>query len=810
METFVLEPGLKIQLVASEPMIQDPVVASFDEQGRLWVVEMRAYMPNMDGEGERAPTGRVSVLQDTDGDGTMDVSTVYLDSLVMPRALAVVADGVLVVYEESLWMTRDEDGDLKADVVTLIDEDYADSTLPEHAPNGLLRGIDNWYYNAKSKLKYRMTDDGWTRDSTEFRGQWGIAHDDAGRLYYNYNWSQLHADLVPPNYLTRNPNYTPLTGIDHALTLNRRVYPIAPTPAVNRGYIPGILDEEKKLREFTAACSPLVYRGSALPDEFYGNAFVCEPSGNLIKRSVIESSGPYLAARDPHPGKEFLASTDERFRPVHLMGGPDGALYVVDMYRGLIQHKAYVTPYLREQTLARNLVLPINRGRIWRIVPEDWKPGPDPKLSERTPAQLVSYLSSTDGWRRDMAQRLLVERRDMTVVPALTELALSGDNRLGRFHALWTLEGLNVRDPETLFKLIDDPDPLIASAALRVVEPVAKANRSVQSRLATTLSQQWQTAPMTQALQIAFTAAALDNRVAHELLAHIATRYDTSALMRDAVMSSIGGNELAFMQKLIADPEWKTQNAGRSILIETIAGAIARKRNPSELKTLLNMLDVRGTALNWREQAILTGLSIQGYTGNVEPVRLSEEPHILRRDDLGVPPVQLSRLRALFEWPGSVSADTTDVQEHILTEDEKERFALGRKFYLGSCSGCHGNNGEGLHRFAPPLRGSEWVLGDPRRLTLILLNGIEGPLEVAGKRYAEPEILPVMPGHFTLDNQSIAAILTYIRNEWGHDAGAVSASEVSKTRFDNQGRTLPWSAEELNAHVEKMQAEEGM
>src|SRR5690606_16533889 len=152
-----------------------------------------AYMPNMDGEGERVPTGRVSVLQDTDGDGTMDVSTVYLDSLIMPRALAVVADGVLVVYEEALWMTRDEDGDLKADVVTLIDEDYADSTLPEHAPNGLLRGIDNWYYNAKSKLKYRMTDDGWIKDSTEFRGQWGIAHDDAGRLYYNYNWSQLHA-----------------------------------------------------------------------------------------------------------------------------------------------------------------------------------------------------------------------------------------------------------------------------------------------------------------------------------------------------------------------------------------------------------------------------------------------------------------------------------------------------------------------------------------------------------------------------------------------------------------------------------------
>src|SRR5687768_14386677 len=467
LETFQVEPGLKLQLVAAEPMVQDPVVCTFDEDGRLWVVEMRSYMPNMEGEGEREPLGRISVLQDTDGDGLMDVSTVYMDSLILPRALAVVKGGLLIVAEEALWMTTDTNGDLKADSKTLIDPDYAGSQLPEHAGNGLWRGIDNWYYNAKSRLRYRFVDGAWVRDSTEFRGQWGISHDDAGRLYYNYNWSQLHADLVPPNYLSRNANHTPVTGIDQGLTLEKSVYPIRPTPAVNRGYIPGILDEDKKLKEFTAACSPFVYRGTLLPKEFYGNVFVCEPSGNLIKRNVLESEGLNLTAHDPHPGKEFLASTDERFRPVHLAQGPDGALYVVDMYRGLIQHKAYVTPYLKEQTLSRKLVLPINRGRIWRIVAEDAEPPKPVRMSQMLSAELVSMLSNADGWYRDMAQRLLVERNDRGSVPLLVQLATQHDNSLGRFHALWTLEGMRALNAEMLLPLLTDRDELVRTTAVR-------------------------------------------------------------------------------------------------------------------------------------------------------------------------------------------------------------------------------------------------------------------------------------------------------------------------------------------------------
>ena len=448
LSTFELSPGLKIQLVASEPMVEDPVVITFDPDGRLWVVEMRGYMPDINGKGEKEPVGRVSVLADTNYDGQMDVSKIYIDSLIMPRAIALVPGGALVVENEALWLTQDLDGDLQADTKTLLDSAYAGGSNPEHSGNGLWRNIDNWYYNAKSRFRYHLVDGKWQRDSTEFRGQWGISHDDKGRLYYNYNWSQLHADLVPPNYLARNKNHTSTTGIDHGLTIDRRVYPIRSNPAVNRGYIPGTLDKEGRLLEFTAACSPFFYRGTALPKEYYGNVFVCEPAGNLIKRNIVEEKDLMLMAHDPTPGKEFLASTDERFRPVHLATGPDGALYIADMYRGLVEHGAYVTPYLREQTIKRKLDQPINRGRIWRIVSDDWKPSRPQKLSDVSSQELISTLSHADGWYRDMAQRLLVERGDKNISKALTDLALKSDNQLGRFHALWTMEGLNLTAPD--------------------------------------------------------------------------------------------------------------------------------------------------------------------------------------------------------------------------------------------------------------------------------------------------------------------------------------------------------------------------
>ncbi|GAB3775787.1 hypothetical protein GCM10028818_20360 [Spirosoma horti] len=807
--TFQLEPGLKMQLVAAEPMVQDPVVITFDEAGRLWVVEMRGFMPTVDGEGENKPVGRISVLEDTNGDGQMDVSKVYLDSLVMPRALALVPGGALVAENGSLWMTKDLNGDGKADSKTLIDKDYAGSGLPEHSGNGLWRGMDNWLYNAKSRFRYKEVNGTWQRDSTEARGQWGISHDDQGRLYYNYNWSQLHADLVPPNYLSRNKHHTPTTGIDYGLTIDRRVYPIRPNPAVNRGYIPGTLDKEGHLREFTAACSPLVYRGMALPKPFYGNVFVCEPAGNLIKRNISENKELLISAHDPHPGKEFLASTDERFRPVHMTTGPDGALYVADMYRGLIQHSAYVTPYLKEQTIARGLVKPINYGRIWRIVPENWQASTQKKLAEASSAELVAELSNPDGWHRDMAQRLLIERKDKSTRQPLTDLAQKGTDQLGRFHALWTLDGLQMSSPTLLFGLLSDNNTLVRTTALRLLEPVAKTDKTVRAQLGERLLNEWEKAPIEQVLQMAFTAGVLDQRAAQPLLAGIVDRYGESALIRDAALSSLQDREFAFLQSLTKSPAWQATQPAKEIFLEMVTTSVIRKRNPTELTALLAMLNTPKEALTWQEKAILTGLSIQGSNSKLKPIKLAAAPKIMTQSTGKIDPARLATLGAMFEWPGHIASRANLPKKSLLNDEEQKLFASGRQHYLSTCSGCHGTDGAGLKRFAPPLIGSDWVLGDEKRLSLIILHGMEGPIEVAKRVYDAPDILPVMPAHSTMDDGAITAILMYIRNEWGNNAGPIGKRTVGMTRVTSQGRVVPWTAKELNNYISEGKATSG-
>ncbi|MFN8356380.1 MAG: dehydrogenase [Spirosomataceae bacterium] len=799
--TFQVEPGFKVELVASEPMIQDPVVMTFDPDGRLWVVEMRGFMPTIDGEGENQPVGRISVLEDKNGDGKMDANTVFLDKLVMPRALTLVKGGALVAERNALWFAQDANGDLKAERKIRIDSTYALNGLPEHTDNGLWRGVDNWYYSAKSRLRYRLEGKRWVRDSTEFRGQWGMSHDDEGHLFYNYNWSQLHADLVPPNYLNRNKHHIPTSGIDHGLTLDRRVYPIRPNPAVNRGYIPGTLDASGRLQEFTAACSPWVYRGSVFPVDYQGNAFVCEPSGNLIKRNVVEKKGFILSAFDPHPGQEFLASTDERFRPVYLTSGPDGALYVADMYRGLIQHGAYVTPYLREQTLKRKLVLPVNRGRIWRIVPEK-KTLPKPVLlSKATTASLVNLLSHENGWYRDLAQRLLVERNDKQSIAMLSNLALKGGSTLGRFHALWTLEGLKANSTELLFTMLADTNNLLSTTALRLLESRALQEHSVQEKLGAVVSLMWKKTSPSQALQLALSAYVLQPEASLPMLGGILENYGTYPLIRDAVMSSLQDQEFAFLKKIQVNSLWKQHQPEKEIFLEALITAIYKKRNSSELQALLNQLDVEKSSYSWQQKTILTALAIQGKNRKNRPIRLEEAPALATRTEKD--PIAQSKMMAVlasFEWPGHV-AQAVNLQQNPLPEEQQQLFALGRQHYLTTCAGCHGTDGEGLNRFAPPLRESAWVLGDEKRLALIVLHGMEGPLDVAGKLYDAPEILPVMPAHSTMDDGAITAILTYIRNEWGNNAGPTTKGIVGKTRHTSQGRVIPWTATELNQYV---------
>ena len=431
-------------------------------------------------------------------------------------------------------------------------------------------------------------------------------------------------------------------------------------------------------------------------------------------------------------------------------------------------------------------------GRIWRVVPENWQPTQPRKLSTASPDELVATLTHPDGWHRDVAQRLLVERGGTAAVPALTKATREGQNPLGRFHALWTLEGLNTLPPDLLLQLVNDRDPLVSSTALRLLEPLAKASANTRVLLEKQLSGFGENAPVDVQLQLALTANALGTPAALPLLSGILDRHGDQALLRDAVMSSLGNREVAFLNHLWNTPTWQAADANREIFLETLTTALARRRDPAELKAVLALVENDPTS--WRQKSLLAGLT--NGSGKGKSVALPAAPKLLARLS-SLDATQADAFGSLFTWPGKPAKLAAAVKKNPLTPDEQKLFALGRQHYLTTCAGCHGTDGGGMRRFAPPLNGSEWVTGDEKRLALILLHGMEGPLAVAGKHYDAPDILPVMPAHSTLDDAVLTAILTYIRNAWGNNAGAVSRRTVGMTRITSQGRVVPWTAAEL-------------
>ena len=798
--TFKIEPGFTIELVASEPMVQEPVAMSFDGDGRLWVVEMRGFMPDIAGKGEVEKSGRVSILEDQDGDGVMDKSTIYLDGLILPRALGLIKGGALISENKALWLTQDTNGDLKADTKVLLDSTYAKNGAPEHSDNGLLLNLDNWYYNVKSRLRYRLMEGKWQRDSTEFRGQWGMSHDDQGRLFYNYNWSQLHADLVPANSITRNKNHSISSGIDHGLTTDRRIYPIRSNPAINRGYIEGTLDKKGRLREFTAACSPLVLRSTLFPTQYYGNALVCEPAGNLIKRNVVTEKNGILKAYDPNPQREFLASTDERFRPTQMALGPDGALYIADMYHGIIQHGSYMTPYLKEQNLKRKLDAPIHMGRIWRIVPKGKNVKKVHPLQQASGPTLISYLSHPDGFYRDIAQRLLIESQDKSLIPELKKIVKKNSSTLGRLHALWTLEGMQAADAEFLISFISDENSLIKNNALRLLGQ--KPNRPTAA-LDEKLISIAQRAKPTEAVQLALSVHLASAKSQQKILGILLSQHIHSGLFRDAVMSSLWNREYEFLSYLISLDSWVTATADKEIMLEMITSAVVKKGKESEIKDLLAQIDSK-EPFTWKEKVLLTSLAIQAPNRkDLKPIQLASMPAIFKEKNKILDENKWIVLENMFHWPQKTMVSQKD-SKSFLDEKSLIQFAEGRQKYLATCSGCHGVDGKGINRFAPPLRGSEWVLGDATTLSLIVLHGMEGPMIVAGKKYDAPAILPVMPAHSTMGDADIASILTYIRNEWGNQAEPVLSRFVFSTRNVSQGRVYPWKINEIKKYVESL------
>ena len=797
LKTLKLPPGFHAEVVASEPLIETPIAISWDDQGRMYVCEMRGYMHDVDGTGEDQPTCRISRLESTKGDGIYDKATVFADNLLLPRAVMALGDGALVDEPPNLVWYHDTNGDGVADQKEIVSEHFATKGgQPEHMANSPTWMMDNWISSANYDFRFRLQGGKFLAEQTEAFGQWGCTQDDWGREFTNSNSDLLRAHFVPPSYYLRNPHLTSRTGLSVQVMKDQTTWPSVPTPGVNRGYIEdttkdgkqvrGSLRPDGTLQTVTATCGPGVYRGDLFPPEYRGNVFIPEPAGNLVKRVILTEKDGEFTAANAYEGKEFMTSTDERFRPVNAYTGPDGALYIVDIARGVIQHKGFLTYYLVKNIQDRKLETPFNIGRIYRIVPD----GAKPKLV-RLPtetARIPAMLTHANGWVRDTAQRVLIERSDASVVPEVKKLAATGATPQTRVQALWTLEGLSALAPDVITTALHDKNEKVRAAAVRMADPALLPELV---KLANDPSTEVR-------LHLAFKLSGHEEPEATKALVTLIE--GGGPLFGEAAASGCNGHELEYLDSLLKLPASEDAKLAKSNVLTTLAGCVMKERKAPRVSHLLDLIAAQ-PAGGSRQLALLTGMAgkapAKGKPGG-RPIKLSEAPAgLVTLQALKDSKIKslVSRIDPLIVWPGKPGW----VEKKVLplTADQQALYDKGKTIYSTICVACHQPTGLGMAGLAPPLVNSDWVLGAPDKIIRIVTQGLSGPVDVDGTKWQLE-----MPGLPIFDDEQVAGILTYIRREWEHTGTPVAPSFVTSVRAAIKDRTKPWTADDLKKPVD--------
>lgn len=468
MAAIELPPGYRLELVASEPMIHEPAVIAWDGNGRMYVAEMRTYMQDIDGTGAHDPVSRVSLLEDTDGDGRMDKHSVFIDELVLPRMILTLQDSIIVRETNTLDLHeyRDTDGDGVADEKTLVFEGGKRGGNLEHQPSGLDWNLDNYLYVTYTNKRYRFADGKITAHAMPAGdGQWGMTHDDWGQCFY----SRAGGEVVAAQF-QQNMQYGKLSLPGQLAEGFNECWPIDDVPDVQGGK--RRVRDDGSLNHFTGCCGQVVFRGDRLPADLQGNLFVPEPVGRLIRRATVTDRDGTRVLTNAHEGSEFLRTKDANFRPINMYTAPDGTMYIVDMYRGIIQEGNWVRKgsYLRGVVQEYALDKNIGRGRIYRLVHDDFEPGPKPRMLDESTAELVAHLAHANGWWRDTAQKLIQLRNDRSVVPALRKMMTTHASALARTHAMWTLDGLGMLKHRDLMARFLDADAKVRAQAVHAAE----------------------------------------------------------------------------------------------------------------------------------------------------------------------------------------------------------------------------------------------------------------------------------------------------------------------------------------------------
>lgn len=645
--TFRVPKGFKVELVAAEPDIVDPVAMAFDENGRIYVAEMHGY-PNGGIATGKIGSGKIKLLT-PDSDGVYRKATTFAEGLRLPTSVMPWKGGLLVANCPDLIYLEDTDGDGKADKSRVLYTGF-DLANIQQLLSSLQWGMDNWVYGCAGgkggdihsaekpdapvvTLRGRGVrlhpDVPASLEPTSGGGQYGLAPDDWMNWFTATNSQHLRQIVLPDQYLRRNP-YLPVSQVtldipDHGAAC--QVFRVSPfeawrverttrrkTGAGAKGFSPTELVPGGFI---TSGCSPIVYTAYLFPADYRGNTFVCDPANNLIHRDVLVANGASFIAKRADEGCEFLASTDNWCRPVWLTLGPDGAIYVLDFYREVIE-----TPLSLPDDIKQKLNLESRgRGRIWRITTESAPKPVQPALGKATTAELVQQLANPNSWWRLTAQRLLIERQDQAAVPNLEKLAQSAKLPVGRAHALWSLHGLKGLKDELIQAGLKDDHPGVRAQALKLAEErLAKSPTLLQEAIKLTDDPSPQVR-----YQLAFSLGSANGKEPARALAKLLARADSDSWTQTAVLSSASQSADALLEALTADPGFrKDWSASKRQVVVRLAAIVGARGNDAEVGQALRLLG-EGEVADW-QVAVLEGLGQGMQSSQRSLARLWETP----------------------------------------------------------------------------------------------------------------------------------------------------------------------------------------
>lgn len=611
LKAMQLADGFKVSLVAAEPLVRDPVAIDFDENGRMYVVELPAY--NGYAVKDFKGTGSVRLLEDTDDDGRYDKSSIFLADLAYPTAVACWAGGVFVGASPDLFYAKDTDGDGKADERRVIFTGFGADKAGEAHLNSFRWGYDNRIHVSTnlSGGDIRITDNpdapavsvrgrGFIfdpRDTSKFEltsggGQHGMSMDNWGHKFVCSNSVPAQTLMYDDRYVARNPHLqAPAAAVDIApegkFTTLYRISEPEPwrelrTRLRKTGKFRGSDEGGKPFGFFTGATGITIYRGDAWPESHRGNLIVGDVANNLIYRATLEYDGLRLIARRADKGREFLTTRDIWTRPVQFANAPDGTLYVLDIYRGLIEGAAFLPPEFLEflDPISGN-----DRGRIYRIEPKGFQRRSTPRLGD-LPSKVVALLDHPNGWHRDTASRLIYESQSGTLLNELELLVATGKLAEGRMMALYSLDGLGLLDQGVVLQALDDASPLVRAHALQLGEQFAATSPAIVARMCEMTSDD----DLRVRYQLAFSLGAGRGSARNAALAKLAIQDGADSWMRLAVLSSLRDGSGEVFEAIASDGKFR-EPPSRALLL-ALARQIGASNRKDEIAAFLKVLSL--------------------------------------------------------------------------------------------------------------------------------------------------------------------------------------------------------------------------